>query len=615
LAAASAIALSIALAADPANARTWRSANGKFSLEAELIDVTATGVVLQKADGTEVRLPFVQLSQADREYVHEWRTSKTPGRTPNGNAPNAAPDNAPNANRSPATARKWSDKTGSFTVDAELTGVTDTVVVLKRADGNMVRVALELLSDADREYVREWRAPARAADAPSTASANPANGNPPPAAHATGSSFKALAEGVRKEIDAKQNATEQLRVALADLPKLMTAKVVGPPGYDKSRSEIVLTVEIAPDVAGYEQFRTRLEEVLEKIAIATTSFEFEADGETELRIEVESEGRSDAPIAFGADRAYAPPVSTPVSAPGMRPAESAFGGDTPFAGAWALPKTWPKLRLLRDPAPNVQTPVFLLVNSSVRKKATGSDGTHTQWKNYLVEADPRSCILGTSHVCLHLVDREGRAVVQDRFTLCRPRGLVAVREAYGAVLVYLGPVLMDCERYSAEGVYCPSLQIKRRISATLEQLEKIVTVRGSVVYEPPMPATSPKASENSGGVSATGSSAVPVPVPRTGELAGLAKKTAEAKSRMYQQAEIMRDDKGTLDAIVAYVERGGLPWTAADQLIGNLSAETRAAYAVWRAAKIAEDTATVKAPVKAPAEAPAQAAPRAEKPP
>jgi hypothetical protein len=86
----------------------------------------------------------------------------------------------------PANARKWSDKTGSFSVEGELMAATDKDVVLKRADGNMMRVLLETLSDADREYVRQWGMPQDPSSDPgnpaNAASATPRNASPSPRA-------------------------------------------------------------------------------------------------------------------------------------------------------------------------------------------------------------------------------------------------------------------------------------------------------------------------------------------------------------------------------------------------------------------------------------------------
>ncbi|TWU66594.1 hypothetical protein V7x_21630 [Crateriforma conspicua] len=55
----------------------------------------------------------------------------------------------------PAHARTWTDKTGVYTIDADLFAFNDEHVVLQRADGELGMYKLEDLSDADREYLKD----------------------------------------------------------------------------------------------------------------------------------------------------------------------------------------------------------------------------------------------------------------------------------------------------------------------------------------------------------------------------------------------------------------------------------------------------------------------------
>src|SRR5262245_3445114 len=50
-------------------ARKWSDVSGKFSVEAELVEVRADKVVLRKADGQESEIPIARLSEADRQYL------------------------------------------------------------------------------------------------------------------------------------------------------------------------------------------------------------------------------------------------------------------------------------------------------------------------------------------------------------------------------------------------------------------------------------------------------------------------------------------------------------------------------------------------------------------
>ena len=52
-------------------------------------------------------------------------------------------------------ARTWTDTTGDFKVEAELLGVEDGLVRLKKEDGTVVSVPLARLSAADRTFLKE----------------------------------------------------------------------------------------------------------------------------------------------------------------------------------------------------------------------------------------------------------------------------------------------------------------------------------------------------------------------------------------------------------------------------------------------------------------------------
>jgi len=52
-----------------------------------------------------------------------------------------------------AESRTWTDKTGKFTITAELVAVQDGIVVLRQADGTQLTVPIKQLSPADRELI------------------------------------------------------------------------------------------------------------------------------------------------------------------------------------------------------------------------------------------------------------------------------------------------------------------------------------------------------------------------------------------------------------------------------------------------------------------------------
>lgn len=55
---------------------------------------------------------------------------------------------------SPAAARLWTDSTGKYTLEAQFVAASNTVVVVKRADHELVSIPLDKLSAKDREYVQ-----------------------------------------------------------------------------------------------------------------------------------------------------------------------------------------------------------------------------------------------------------------------------------------------------------------------------------------------------------------------------------------------------------------------------------------------------------------------------
>src|SRR4051794_16042704 len=55
---------------------------------------------------------------------------------------------------STANARKWTDSTGKYSIEANLIAYNDKVVVLERGDHQLGQVPIEKLSKADQEYLK-----------------------------------------------------------------------------------------------------------------------------------------------------------------------------------------------------------------------------------------------------------------------------------------------------------------------------------------------------------------------------------------------------------------------------------------------------------------------------
>jgi outer membrane protein assembly factor BamB len=90
---ASCAALLLTLAVDPpaaqAEVRTWNSADGQYSTQAEFVDYQDRHVLLRKADGSEVRVLIDLLGHDDRLYVRSQLRARS--------RQNAAPANGPAA--------------------------------------------------------------------------------------------------------------------------------------------------------------------------------------------------------------------------------------------------------------------------------------------------------------------------------------------------------------------------------------------------------------------------------------------------------------------------------------------------------------------------------------
>lgn len=76
--------------------------------------------------------------------------------------------------------------------------------------------------------------------------------------------------------EAAENSTKLLAKTLGDLPKVMSASVVGKPEYDRDKGELVVNVQVEVDAAAYREFSTILEHTLSKIAISKVTAQIKA---------------------------------------------------------------------------------------------------------------------------------------------------------------------------------------------------------------------------------------------------------------------------------------------------------------------------------------------------
>jgi hypothetical protein len=127
-------AVSLAVAAP----RTWTSSNGRFTVEAELLDFKDGQASLKKADGGMLNVPLVALCDEDRAFIKR----QFPGVEEEQFRPGVE-------------YRQWKSKGGTFTLTAEYVACADGRVQLRKADGTELAVDLVKLSLDDQRWVRE----------------------------------------------------------------------------------------------------------------------------------------------------------------------------------------------------------------------------------------------------------------------------------------------------------------------------------------------------------------------------------------------------------------------------------------------------------------------------
>jgi hypothetical protein len=119
-----------------AASRTWKSGNGRFSVDAELLDYKDGKAQLKKSDGTVIDVPLASLCDEDRRYVKK----QFPG--------------AEEEKLAPGTEyRVWKSKNGKFSASAEFLGCNNGKVQLRKPDGTELEVSKNSLSEADQRWI------------------------------------------------------------------------------------------------------------------------------------------------------------------------------------------------------------------------------------------------------------------------------------------------------------------------------------------------------------------------------------------------------------------------------------------------------------------------------
>jgi len=122
-----------------AASRTWTSADGRFHIQAELVDFRDGKAHLEKSDGTVIEVPLAKFCDKDRAFVK-----------------NQFPGAEEEQFRPGAEFREWKSKNGKFSVTAEFVSFSsDGFVTLRKADGTELPVDPARLCKEDQNWLEE----------------------------------------------------------------------------------------------------------------------------------------------------------------------------------------------------------------------------------------------------------------------------------------------------------------------------------------------------------------------------------------------------------------------------------------------------------------------------
>jgi hypothetical protein len=121
------------LAASPGLARKWTDLTGKFSVEAELVEIKGDQVVLKRSTGAVITVPLARLSEVDRQYL---QSLGKPGPKPPEGGPATQPAVVPQDETLAADLKKG----GTVTIRANGEPVANVLVQIEKATGNRIRI-------------------------------------------------------------------------------------------------------------------------------------------------------------------------------------------------------------------------------------------------------------------------------------------------------------------------------------------------------------------------------------------------------------------------------------------------------------------------------------------
>ena len=260
--------------------------------------------------------------------------------------------------------------------------------------------------------------------------------------------------------DAKANATALLKKALADLPTMLTAEMVGKPTYDADKGEAVLQISIKPDRKAFDAFRERLEKVLDVIAIRKDSALLHAEAQgIPLRV-ANTEGPMNAYIRTQ-----------------WWVWVNSFHNETYTTTRW-------NGYLVNDSPVEMARVLF----GETRIALSFLDST-----KHVISED--ECDLAQSFLiknALHSPSEQWffltplRCFVTDHFPMDGPPTTIndyarSISGGHTIGPLYIAPYFFDV--YRSRITYCPESSMERRIKLTLGELKRITDVRCKVTFQ------------------------------------------------------------------------------------------------------------------------------------
>lgn len=280
------------LSTNGALARKWTDSTGRFSVEADFVELVDGDVALKKSDGRVIRLPLEKLSEVDQQHVRSV-TAPAGASQPSssdGDLPIAAPrETTPHGARTPP-----SDDDATRTVVADGVGLTPEEA-LKDAFRSAVRQVVGEVVDAetlvkDDQLVKDQVLTYSDAYIPKHTKISERNEGglfritiravverrklviKLKAANVAlkGVDGQSVFGNIVSQLENEKDAAALLRNSLEGFPQnCITAEVVGEPKIvqkDDQKATLRFEVQVRPDLNAYKNFATRLQRTLQSVA-------------------------------------------------------------------------------------------------------------------------------------------------------------------------------------------------------------------------------------------------------------------------------------------------------------------------------------------------------------